>query len=160
MACPDDRVTCPYHFSLRLFTVVKRSSYGPMAFPILGVVQKQSQVPQTLAVLVNFFRRNLGEQRTALLIYTKLSFPCQISLYCTLRNTCLGSLGYVVEILSGFTKEAGARLFAFPRGRVFDKYATRYSDSQNVHSQDLVKTVKKMLNHNSCLQEASSLLPS
>ena len=28
LASPDDRVTCPYHFSLRLFTVVKRSSYG------------------------------------------------------------------------------------------------------------------------------------
>ena len=36
LASPDDRVTCPYHFSLRLFTVVKRSSYGPMAFPILA----------------------------------------------------------------------------------------------------------------------------
>ena len=35
LASPDDRVTCPYHFSLRLFTVVKRSSYGLMAFPIL-----------------------------------------------------------------------------------------------------------------------------
>ena len=33
---PDDRVTCPYHFSLRLFTEVRRSSYGPMAFPILA----------------------------------------------------------------------------------------------------------------------------
>ena len=36
LASPDDRVMCPYHFSLRLFTVVKRSSYGPMAFPILA----------------------------------------------------------------------------------------------------------------------------
>ena len=36
LASPDDRVTCPYHFSLRLFTVVKRSSYGLMAFPILA----------------------------------------------------------------------------------------------------------------------------
>ena len=35
LVSPDDRVTCPYHFSLRLFTVVKRSSYDPMAFPIL-----------------------------------------------------------------------------------------------------------------------------
>ena len=34
LASPDDRVTCPYHFSLRLFTDVRRSSYGPMAFPI------------------------------------------------------------------------------------------------------------------------------
>ena len=35
LASPDDRMTCPYHFSLRLFTEVRRSSYGPMAFPIL-----------------------------------------------------------------------------------------------------------------------------
>ena len=36
LASPDDRVTCPYHFSLRLFTEVRRSSYGLMAFPILA----------------------------------------------------------------------------------------------------------------------------
>ena len=35
LASPDDRVTCPCHFSLRLFTEV-RSSYGPMAFQILA----------------------------------------------------------------------------------------------------------------------------
>ena len=35
LASPDDLVTCPYHFSLCLFTEVRRSSYGPMAFPIL-----------------------------------------------------------------------------------------------------------------------------
>ena len=34
LASPDDRVTCPYHFSLRLFTKV-RSSYGSMGFPVL-----------------------------------------------------------------------------------------------------------------------------
>ena len=32
MANPDDRVKGPYHFSLRLFTEVRRSSYGPMRF--------------------------------------------------------------------------------------------------------------------------------
>ena len=30
-----DLVTCPYHFSLRPFTVVKRSSWGPMACRVL-----------------------------------------------------------------------------------------------------------------------------
>ena len=35
LASPDDLVTCPYHFSLRLLTEVRRSSYGPMAFSIL-----------------------------------------------------------------------------------------------------------------------------
>ena len=36
LASPDDCVTCPYHISLRLFIEVRRSSYGPMAFPILA----------------------------------------------------------------------------------------------------------------------------
>ena len=36
LASPDDHVTCPYHFSLHLFTEVRRSSYGLTAFPILG----------------------------------------------------------------------------------------------------------------------------
>ena len=36
LASPDDRVTCPYHFSLRLFTEVRRSSHGPITFPILA----------------------------------------------------------------------------------------------------------------------------
>ena len=36
LASPDDRVTCSYHLSLRLFTEVRRSSYGPMAFPVLA----------------------------------------------------------------------------------------------------------------------------
>ena len=31
LASPEDLVMCPYHFSLCLFTVVKRSSWGPMA---------------------------------------------------------------------------------------------------------------------------------
>ena len=35
LASPDDRVTCLYYFSLCLFTEVRRSSYGPMAFSIL-----------------------------------------------------------------------------------------------------------------------------
>ena len=34
LASPDDRVTCPYHFSLCLFTEVRWSSYGRMTFPI------------------------------------------------------------------------------------------------------------------------------
>ena len=33
---PDERETCPYHFSLRLFKMVKRSSCGPMACWILA----------------------------------------------------------------------------------------------------------------------------
>ena len=53
LASPDDRVACPYHFSLRLFTVVKRSSYGPMAFPILAftsslVMWSLYEIPRSL----------------------------------------------------------------------------------------------------------------
>ena len=35
LASPVDLVTCRYHFSLPLFTVVKRSSWGPMACRVL-----------------------------------------------------------------------------------------------------------------------------
>ena len=38
LASLDDCVTCPYHFSLRLFTEVRRSSYGPMACPVLAFI--------------------------------------------------------------------------------------------------------------------------
>ena len=31
LARPDERKTCPYHCSLRLFTMVRRSSFGPIA---------------------------------------------------------------------------------------------------------------------------------
>ena len=36
LARPDERETCPYHFNLRLFTMVKRSSCGPIACWILA----------------------------------------------------------------------------------------------------------------------------
>ena len=36
LARPDERETCPYHFSLRLFTIVRRSSCGPIACWILA----------------------------------------------------------------------------------------------------------------------------
>ena len=37
LASLDDHVTCSYHFSLHFFfTEVRRSSHGPMAFPILA----------------------------------------------------------------------------------------------------------------------------
>ena len=35
LASPEDLVMYPYHFSLRLFTVVKRFSWGPMACRVL-----------------------------------------------------------------------------------------------------------------------------
>ena len=53
LASPDDRVTCPYHLSLRLFTEVRRSSYGLMAFPILAftswfVMWSLYEIPRSL----------------------------------------------------------------------------------------------------------------
>ena len=36
LARPDERETCPYHFSLRLFTMVRRYSCGPIACWILA----------------------------------------------------------------------------------------------------------------------------
>ena len=33
---PSDLVTCPYHFSLRRFTVARRSSYGPICFTMVS----------------------------------------------------------------------------------------------------------------------------
>ena len=53
LASPDDRMTCPYHFSLHLFTEVRRSSYGPMAFPILAftsslVMWSLYEIPRSL----------------------------------------------------------------------------------------------------------------
>ena len=35
-ARPDERESCPYHFSLHLFTIVRRSSCGPIACWILA----------------------------------------------------------------------------------------------------------------------------
>ena len=50
---PDDRETCPYHSSLRLFTEVRVSSYGPMAFPFLAftsslVMWSLYEIPRSL----------------------------------------------------------------------------------------------------------------
>ena len=36
LARPDEQETCPYHYSLRLFTVVRRSSCGSIACWILA----------------------------------------------------------------------------------------------------------------------------
>ena len=47
LARPDDLVTCPYHFSLRLSTEVRTSSYGPMAFPVLVFTYFDVKQPKT-----------------------------------------------------------------------------------------------------------------
>ena len=53
LASPDDRVTCPYHLSLHLFTEARRSSYSPMAFTILAftsslVMWSLYEIPRSL----------------------------------------------------------------------------------------------------------------
>ena len=57
LASPDDRVTYPYHFSLSLFTEVRRSSYGPMAFPILAFTS--SLVMWSLYEIARSLRKHL-----------------------------------------------------------------------------------------------------
>ena len=64
LASPDDRMTCPFHFSLRLFTEV-RSSYGPMAFPCLlftsslvmwSYIQGTEEFAETSPMPVSFYQ--------------------------------------------------------------------------------------------------------
>ena len=60
LASPDDRVTCPYHFSLRLFTEVRRSSYGLMAFTSsLVMAFTSSLVLRSLYEIPRSLRKNL-----------------------------------------------------------------------------------------------------
>ena len=56
LASPDDHVTCPYHFCLRLFTEV-RFSYGLMAFPIL--ILTSSLVMWSLYEILRSLRKHL-----------------------------------------------------------------------------------------------------
>ena len=49
LARPDERETCLYKFSLRLFTIVRRSSCGPIACWILA--QTSSLVTRSLYVM-------------------------------------------------------------------------------------------------------------
>ena len=50
LARPDERETCPYHFSLLLFTMVRRFLYGPTACWILA--QTSSSVTWSLYEIV------------------------------------------------------------------------------------------------------------
>ena len=54
LARPDERETCPYHSSLRLFTIVKRSSCGPIACWILA--QASSLVTWSLSEIRSILR--------------------------------------------------------------------------------------------------------
>ena len=66
LASPDDRVTCPYHFSLRLFTEVRRSWYGSMAFPILAFTS--SLVMWSLYEIPRSLRKHLTSNACILLL--------------------------------------------------------------------------------------------
>ena len=54
LARPDERETCPYHCSLRLFTIVRRSSCGPVACWILA--RTSSLVTWSLYVMCSILR--------------------------------------------------------------------------------------------------------
>ena len=54
LARPDERQTCPYHRGLCLFTMVRRSSCGPIACWILA--QTSSLVTWSLYVMRSVFR--------------------------------------------------------------------------------------------------------
>ena len=51
LARPDEQETCPFHFSLRIFTMVRRSLYGPTACWILA--QTSLLVPWSLYQMCN-----------------------------------------------------------------------------------------------------------
>ena len=57
LASPDDLDTCPNHFNLRFFTVVKISSQGPMACLILTLTA--SLVMWSLYEMPSSFRKHL-----------------------------------------------------------------------------------------------------
>ena len=57
LARPDEREACPYHFSLRLYTMVRRSSCGPIVCWILA--QTSSLVKGSLKVVRSILRQHL-----------------------------------------------------------------------------------------------------
>ena len=57
LARPDEREECPYHFSLRLYTMVRRSSCGPIVCWILA--QTSSLVKGSLKVVRSILRQHL-----------------------------------------------------------------------------------------------------
>ena len=73
LASPDDLDTCPNHFNLRFFTVVKISSWGPMACLILSLTASlvmwslyempSSFLKHLISVACNFFRCPLSMSR-------------------------------------------------------------------------------------------------
>ena len=68
LASPDDLDTCPNHFNLRFFTVVKISSWGPMACLILSLTA--SLVMWSLYEMPSSFRKHLIS--VAYNLYTQL----------------------------------------------------------------------------------------
>ena len=95
LASPNDHVMCPYHFSLRLLTEVRRSSYGPMTFPILAftsslVMWSLYEIPQSLRKHLIF---------NACILLSMSAVMVHPSLYCLLKllqgmttslHVCLG----------------------------------------------------------------------
>ena len=66
LARPEERETCPYHFSLRLFTMVRRSSCGPIACWILA---------RTSSLVTRDFVRENVQRHTKTMLPTRKSVP-------------------------------------------------------------------------------------
>ena len=79
LASPDDRVTCPYHFSLRLFTEVRRSSYRPIVCHILAFTS--SLVLWSLYETPRSLRKHLFSNACILLsmsaVFHFINFSCE-----------------------------------------------------------------------------------
>ena len=77
LASPDDLVMCPYHFSLRRFTVVKRSSWGPMACRVL--FRTPSLEMWSLLVMPRSFLRHLISDSMACILHSVSAVSVQDS---------------------------------------------------------------------------------
>ena len=78
-ARPGERETCPYHFSLRLFTMVRMSSCGPSTcWILLPLLTAETPAQSNITVHRNF--------RVFLLLLS--SFVCQIIVF-VLKLSCV-----------------------------------------------------------------------
>ena len=84
LANPDDLVMCLYHFRLRLFTEVRRSSYGPMAFAILAFTS--SMVMWSLYEIQRSLRKHFISNACILLSMSAVMGHIQTKIWTCPRN--------------------------------------------------------------------------
>ena len=87
LASPDDRATCLYHFSLCLFTEVRRSSYGPMMFLILAFTS-------SLAVISVPFTEEFAETSHLQCLYPSFTVCCYGPSF-----TCIQKYGQRISLI-------------------------------------------------------------